>query len=247
VSLVPYRWRFRAVCRLARAIAPCLVLRPSVRAKRRHLARHGLISNNRPEDTALFLLLRGLTYLGIEVSPNVRIDGEDVLEDALSHRGALIVGPHSDLSTMLFWLLARRAHPVVALSASELKVVCSGEPVDVLLASKTQLLKARSRLRQGATMVGYVSRMNPQESRAVLHRLHQGGILIDDALLQVALSCGARIFFIAGYLNRGREIVLRMGRPAAGAVSAEDYAKELARFVQEFLSIRDGKPALGGE
>jgi hypothetical protein len=246
VSLVPHPWRFRATCLLAYAIAPCLVMRPSLRAKRRHLARHGLISNNRPEDTALFLLLRGLTYLGIELSPNVRVNGEDILEDALSSPGVLIAGPHSDLSTLLFWLLERRSHPVVALSASELKVVCSGEPVDVLLASKTQLLKARSRLRQGATMVGYVSRTNPQEPRASMHQLQQGGVLIDDALLQVAISCGARIFFIAGYLDRSGEIVLQMGRPDPGAVTAQDHAKELARFVQEFLFTRDGKKAPGG-
>ncbi|HET9982149.1 MAG TPA: hypothetical protein VFQ38_01115 [Longimicrobiales bacterium] len=232
LRIVPRRHRFGAASLVARALRPLLARTTLYREQLRHRV------DSLPE-IALFRVLDALTRTGTRFDPVMTIDGGEALQAALqSGRGVLVVAPHAMLTT----LIVRRLHdmgcaPEVVSADPGMRIDGTRLPARTIQPSPAFLLAVRSRLRAGGVVCAMIDRGEPSEGRTVEFATPGGPVLVADALVRLAVRCGARVVFTTFRLDeRGRVVAALASPDAASSGSPEAILGDFAAFVRTHVA-----------
>jgi hypothetical protein len=218
---LPKRSRFRWVVRVARCIEPVIV-RTWAYEQRRELPFDGL------RETSLDLVLTTLTRHGTTFNPTLRVEGLEHLPQP--GVATFLAGAHAMLSTTFLRYLDDIGHDSLIISADPAMRICGTKKrVNTLLPSTRLFFDVRKHLEEGGLIGAMIDRTNP-ERRNRLFANSRRPLRLSNALLRLALRCGARIVFIAARPGNNSEIVIELDEPST-PVTAEGALVDFADFV----------------
>ena len=230
---VPYDHRYAFIMRLARMLTP-LVRRS---AAYRGLARITPVIS--PGDYALHRVLDTLTRGGTGFPLRVRVEGQEVVDEAIARgRGVLIASPHAPLCVPVLAWLDARAFPIDAVAASDFAWVSGTDArrVTTLARGPGMMIRVRTRLREGRTVWAMIDRTDPRERRLVHFDTQAGRFMVSDALVKVAVRCGAEVVFLSARSDPEHGIRAEFAAPRAGSAgSVERITADFADFVREHI------------
>jgi hypothetical protein len=192
MRLVPHRHRFALAARLAGTLAM------PMRATRVFSGLRRWLRLNSERDLSLHLLLRSMTASGTAFDVPLRLEGEEVLEAALSSgRGTVIVASHALLSRLLLRHLYDRGHwPTVIGGMDGIPLAGTRVVVPTVYPTSTVLLLARRRLREGGIVCAVVDHVGSRERKnTVAFASPVGEIRLSDAIFRLAVRCDAQVVF----------------------------------------------------
>src|SRR5687768_5630896 len=227
---IPERRRFDAAIHVARAIEPLI-------ARTRGYQQRTRLQTDSLRESSLELLLMTLTRNGTTFPTPIRVEGAEHLPTPGSG-GALIVGPHTMLSTLFIRLLEDVGLRPIVIAANEFSMVGTRSPVRVLLPSPQMLLKVRRLFREGRTIAAMIDRGEPERRNRAIQR-DSGALLISYPLLRLALLQRVKVIFIATRLDADSQVIVRLSVPPVQRESVEDLVNDFAAFVER---IRDDSP-----
>ena len=224
---VPRRHRFSAAALLGRFSTPVVRRTPWYRAQRRNRI-------DGAGEISLYHALEVLTNSGALFDPALRVEGAEVLDDALRRgRGVLVVSPHARLSQLIFRILYDRGHvPTVVSAAPSAHVYGTRLLIRTIQPSPTFMIPLRSVLRRGGVVCAMVDGKRAAGQRLIEFATAEGQMYISDALIRLALRCEASVVFVSVRLDRRRGVVLTIAGPAASrGLTAAPVANDGAAFI----------------
>lgn len=227
VRRVPRRYRFRSAVRLSRAVA--LVVRQT-----HHFRQLVHAKLDTPKEIALHLLLHVMTTNDVQFDPDIAIDGYDgFLEAVRSGRGLLLVSPHASLTLAVLRPIHEDGlRPLIIAPDPEMRILGTTATVETLQRSRTWLVQARTKLREGR-LVGAMLDRAEHERGTTEFDTPLGPVVFAPALLHVAARCGAPVVFseihLEGSVLRGRMVLGSSG-------TGEGYEREFVEFVRSAIN-----------
>lgn len=203
---------------------------------------------DRARDLTLHLVLNSLTRSGTAFDPAFRVEGGDALESALgSRRGVLMCATHTVALALVPRLLHdTRPDATIVTAESWIRVPGTRAMFSTLRPSRMFLLELRTRLRDGGLVCAMIDRSQEELSRTVEIATAEGRLRVSDALIRVAVKCGARVVFVAACLEPSGGVVVRFGEPAEPDPSEERITEDFVAFVQahvaQVAASRPGHP-----
>jgi lauroyl/myristoyl acyltransferase len=198
-----------------------------------------------PADYSLHRVLDTLTRGGTSYPLRVRVEGREVVDEAIARgRGVLIASPHAPLCVPVLAWLDDRAFPIEAVAASDFAWVSGSDArrVPTLARGPGMMIRVRTRLREGRTVWAMIDRTDPRERRLVRFDTHRGPFMVSDALVKVAVRCGAEVVFLSARADPEHGICASFAAPRPGSAgSVEHITADFADFVRD--SIRNTAPA----
>lgn len=228
MRLVPFRHRFSLAARLAGILAA------PMRATRVFSGLLGMrLSSER--DLSLHLLLRSMTASGTAFDVPLRMEGEEVLEAALSSgRGTVIVAAHALLSRLLLRNLYDRGRwPTVIGGMNGIPLAGTRAVVPTVYPTRTVLLLVRTRLREGGIVCALVDHLQGRGKNTVTFDSPVGAIHLSDSIFRLAVRCDAQVIFT---FARAEPDGVRqwIAAPQPGSAgSPEAIARDFIAFLQE--------------
>ena len=229
IRLVPRRHRFRSAVRLWRAVA--LAVRQT-----HHFRQLVHAKLDTPKEIALHILLHVMTTNDVQFDPDIAIDGYEGFLDAVrSGRGLLLVSPHASHSlTMLRTFHDDGLRPFVIGPDPRMRIRGTTVTVETLQRSRTFLVRARTKLREGRLVCTMLDRAEHEPNTTVFDTA-RGPVVFAPALLHVAAGCGAHVAFCETHLEgsrfRGRIVLASSG-------TGEGCEREFVEFVRSAISRR---------
>ena len=99
-----------------------------------------------------------------------------------------------------------------------------------------------------------IDRSQVERSRTVEVETAEGRLRVSDALIRVAVKCGARVIFLAARLERKGGVVVRFGGSAEPDPTEERVTADFVAFVQaqtgqkaQKASLSLSRPKIAGE
>lgn len=231
IRLVPRRRRYRAIALLAKLAAPLIASTELGRWRTR-------MRLDRPRDTALDLLQRRLTNLGVAFDPVIRAEPPGVLERAFASGDPVCtVTVHTMLSTMILRWLHDRGMRMTIASVPRMPIAGTREEAEIVEPSPRALLTLARRLRAGEHIGGMVDR-GVHLTTGVRFTTVRGDLRVSDELIRLAVRRRARIVFLAGRVDDRGDVVLHVAEPVAN--ESAEIVGELVAFVQRFVAESAG-------
>ncbi|MFL5538525.1 MAG: hypothetical protein ACJ8J0_06005 [Longimicrobiaceae bacterium] len=231
MRLVPPRHRFAVAAGLAGSLAV------PMRATRVFSGLRRWLPLNSEQDLSLHLLLRSMTASGTAFDVPLRLEGEEVLERALSSgRGTVIVSPHALLSRLLLRHLYDRGHwPTVIGGMNGIPLAGTRVVVPTVFPSPTVLVRARRRLHEGGIVCANVDRLGSRSrgKNTVTFESPVGEVRLSDSIFRLAVRCDAQVVFTIARAERAG-VRQWVAAPRAGSAgSAEAIAADFVAFLRE--------------
>jgi lauroyl/myristoyl acyltransferase len=229
MRLVPARHRFALAARLAGTLAV------PMRASRGFVDLCRGLPLNSERDLALNLLLRSMTASGAAFDVPLRMEGEAVLEAALSSgRGTVIVAPHALLSRLLLRYLYDRGHwPTIIGGIDGIPLAGTRVTLPTVHPSPTVLVLARRRLHEGGIVCANVDHLEGSGKNTSTFAGPRGEVRFSDSIFRLAVRCGAQVIFTVGRAEATGVRQWIAAPRSASAGSPEAVARDFAAFVQE--------------
>jgi lauroyl/myristoyl acyltransferase len=228
---VPRRRRFGAAVHAARAAVPLLRRLAVYRAWRS-------LPLESAHEVVLSRVLNALDRTGVGFDPRVRIEGEAHLHAVASQgRGVLLIGPHTRLSTLLVRHLHDVALPKTVVAVRpRWRITGTPESVSTIQPSRTALLAVRRRLERGDIICAMIDKMRARDKRTLKFDTVEGPMLIDDAMIRLAVRFRTPVLFTAARVESG-VVVLTVAPPRAeAACSADGVTREFIAFLQAHVA-----------
>lgn len=234
---VPRRLRFGATVWVARALRP-VIRRTAAYREQRQQGVDGL------GEITLFRVLTALDNARTPYDPAMRVEGWEEMEAAIrSGQGVLLVGPHTMLSGLVPRHLHDRGAPALVIAAPpSFPLAGAGRDAEVVFPSPTFLLSVRSRLRAGKIVCGMIDRGDDLRRRSIHFATPGGTVQIADALIPLAVRCGARVVFIA-VRTEGSAVVARFAAPSPASRTADTVTADFIAFVRAHVERAVGAAA----
>jgi hypothetical protein len=230
MRLVPVRHRFSLAARLAGSMAVPMRATPLFRGFR-------TLRLNSEQDISLHLLLRSMTASGTVFDVPLRLEGEEVLEAALSSgRGTVIVSPHALLSRLLLRHLHDRGHqPTVIGGMNGIPLAGTRAVVPTVFPNPSVLLLARRRLREGGIVCANVDHISSRAraKHTMTFQSRVGEIHVSDSMFRLAVRCDAQVIFTHARAETAG-VCQWVAAPRPGSAgSPEAVAGDFVAFLQE--------------
>lgn len=230
IRVVPRRFRFAAAVRASIALRPLIRRTGAYRAQRRQ-------NVDTIREIALHRVLESMTASGALFDPVMRVEGMEHMEAGMAdERGVLLVSPHAMLGTLILRRIYDRGWPQMILAGFPVLYV-SGTRAEIptLRPSPSFLIRVRSRLREGGLVCAMLDRGEGLRRRAVDFDTARGPVQVADALIPLALRCGARVVFLAVRME-GTEVVARLAPPSPASRTADEVTADFVAFVQAHVA-----------
>lgn len=233
-TLLPFsgRTRYELAVRLSRAALPLLRESPAMHAARAR-------SVEADPDIALGLALYALDRGGTPYEPRFVLEGEEILREALARgRGVLCISVHAALAYQVPRALDMHGYAMTAISSDPFHLRGTRRFARTIIESPRMPLEVRTALRRGELLGAMLDRLESEGRRITTVRTPLGEVPLADALLRVALRCGAPVVFLWARGDADGAIRVRVGAPppeAAGSVEAirDAFADALSAHVSE--------------
>jgi lauroyl/myristoyl acyltransferase len=189
-------------------------------------------------DVALNYVLTRLSAHGVGYDAEIAVVDDSALREALSDgRGVLAIGRHGRSSLVTSRVFHDRGRQVVTIAEAAESAKLGGLELDgVLHPSNGYLLRVRSHLRQGKIVCALVDRA-AAATEADREFFRDGTrIVVSEALIRVAMSCGVRILFATAHAGPGA-MQMTIRAPRVESTSATDIASEFADFIAEDMRL----------
>jgi hypothetical protein len=179
----------------------------------------------------------------VEYDVPLDIEGGESLSSALgSDRGVLFVGVHAALNPLVIRHLKDRALDptfVTSARAGPVRYWGSRHPVRTIPRSPTFLIRIRDQLRTGGIVCADID-WPRHDRRTVEVRTRRAPVFITDAMLRVALRCGARIVFTTTRTDPRKGVITTFSGPSVDEGPLAAATDEFARFVQAHVEAISG-------
>ena len=164
-----------------------------------------------------------------------------------SPQGFLVVGPHTILLMTALRLLHELGRkPVVVASMSSVPIYGTELEAEIIQPSPLFLITVRNRLRSGDVICALIDRGGTGERSTVEFQTVGGSMRVANALLDVALRTGVRIYFAAARFKDGL-IVMTFESPDPDSpqsldVRTEQFIAFLQRHAEEVAKDSGHRP-----
>ncbi|SOD01775.1 hypothetical protein SAMN05216486_10155 [bacterium JGI 053] len=230
MRLVPARHRFSLAARMAGSMAV------PMRGTRLFSGLRALRLNSE-RDLSLHLLLRCMTASGTAFDVPLRLEGEEILEAALSSgRGTVIVAPHALLSRLLLRHLYDRGHwPTIIGGMNGIPLAGTRVVMPTVHPASNVLLLARTRLRQGGIVCAMVDRLGSKGTgkNMVTFPSPVGDVHLSDSIFRLAVRCNAQVIFTLARAEPGGTRQWISAPRSGSAGSPEAIAADFVAFLRE--------------
>jgi hypothetical protein len=222
MRLVPRRFRFGVMMRIARFITPFM------RASRIDSA----------EDLAVHLVWHVLTKYGVPFDPVVDWTGyDDVVSAYAEGRGVLLASPHAALGLLSIRHNYDSGLRPITITSHPTRIPGMRIVHETIQPSATFFVTAKQRLKEGRLVGAMIDRAEHTAERTIEVETSAGPLIVSPALLELAARCGARVAFVAARVDRWRVV----GRFAvASGETPEELMREYVDFVRAHIDRVSG-------
>jgi len=235
---VPQRHRFAITSRIALAFTPAFKSTPWYR-------RSQSFGLNDPEEIVLHYLLNLMSNGGALFDLDLKVEGGEVLEAALTrNKGTMIVLPHTLLAmSVCRYLHDRGLVPAIVSAAPFVHIYGTRLRAPALQPAANLFFRLRQNLRNGGVACAMIDESPQSSSRTLTFETSHGPVCISGAVIDLASRCGAEVVFNVARLNERGEIVLTFGD--SGSSASADSGDIARRFV-EFMQTHRAKAGASG-
>jgi len=205
----------------------------------RHRLATGKWHVERDEEFALGWALQLLDRFDVRFDPWLRVEGHELLKDAVrGGRGTLLVGTHALLTRLYMRALANAGYEfqLVAIDAT-FRIPGTEDQISTIERSRNVLLGVRSALRRGEIVCALIDQRDSDVKRATTFRTKFGEFHMVDTLFAVATACGAATLFVMSRLDHRGAVCLSVTAPASGPnATAKELLVDFADTLVEHIA-----------